>query len=64
MRKVDNFNQKIEICDGQKKLILQKLKVYKEFKKEAQDEIDFWLELIKAGEVSIITSVNMESHWD
>jgi hypothetical protein len=48
--RIDNFNQKIQTRDRQRKLIQEQLKEHNEFKKNAQDERNFWFELIKAFE--------------
>jgi len=48
--KVDNLNQKIQTRDRQRKLIQEQLKEHNEFEKNAQDERNFWFELIKAFE--------------
>ncbi|MEZ2341758.1 GTPase [Microcoleus sp.] len=48
--RIDNFNQKIQTRDRKRKLIQEQLKEHNEFKKNAQDERNFWFELIKAFE--------------
>ncbi len=46
--KIDKFNEKIEKRDRQRNSIQKHLKEYNEFNKNTQDEINFWIEIIKA----------------
>ena len=46
--KIDQYNEKIERRDRKRRAIQQKLKEHNELRKYAQDEINFWFEMLKA----------------
>jgi GTPase Era involved in 16S rRNA processing len=48
--RIDQYNKKVERRDRKRRLIQQKLKEHNELEKSAQDEINFWFEMLKAFE--------------